>query len=53
MGRTSEPITLAEALHTLREALVELEAVPDDTLDEPTRQLRDATRALLDRYDGE
>jgi hypothetical protein len=46
---SSDPFT--EALESLRAALVELESVPDAELDEPTRRLRDNTRAMLDRYD--
>jgi hypothetical protein len=45
--------TFAEALESLREALVELEALPDDELDETTRRMRDNTRAMLDRYDAD
>jgi len=44
-------MTFAAALESLRAALVELEARPDAELDEPTRRLRDNTRAMLDRYD--
>jgi hypothetical protein len=43
----------ADALEGLREALAELEAVPDGELDEPTRRMRDSTRAMLDRYDAD
>jgi hypothetical protein len=46
-------MTFAEALEALRAALDELETVPDAELDPPTRRMRDNTRAMLDRYDGD
>jgi hypothetical protein len=46
-------LTFADALESLRDALHDLEALRDDELDEPTRRLRDNTRAMLDRYDAD
>jgi hypothetical protein len=40
------------ALEALRVGLAALEALPDAELDPATRDLRDAVRAMLDRYDN-
>jgi hypothetical protein len=43
---------IADAIKEIRQAVEELEAIRDSVLDAPTRNLRDAARVLLDRYDA-